>query len=122
MAVPLLSFVRTLIIKSGSRGVILIQRIEGMEKVQRWKDFSESGGRRGRNGNIVVCSHVDEGRERADAIVVQYFEGRKVEAKEGGNVTGAGDTLVGAVLAALVRGEKLDEPGGSAKIIDFAQR
>lgn len=122
MAVPLLAFVRSLIIKSGSRGVILIQRIKGMDKVKRWKEFSETAGRRGRNGKIVVCSHIDEGRNRADGIVVQYFEGMKLEAREGGNVTGAGDTLVGAVLAALIRGEKLDEPGGSEKIIGFAQR
>ena len=122
MAVPLLSFVRTIILKSGSRGVLLIQRIEGVDKVRRWKKFSESGSRRGRNGKIVICSHVDEEANRGDAVVVQYFEGRKLEEREGGNVTGAGDTLAGAMLAALVRGEKLDEAEGAEKIVDLAQR
>lgn len=112
MAIQLLPVIKTLFIKSGSRGVVVVQRVSGIDNVAGWRGADK------RKGTVVAFSSFlpDE------AVVIRYYEGLKIE--EGGikNVTGAGDNMAGAILACLVKGLRVQVPKELDQIIQIAQR
>lgn len=102
MAIQLLPAVRMVMVKSGGRGVVVVGRIESGE-VSRWKE----------HGDWIVSD---------GGVVVQHFPAFELPEGTEGNVTGAGDTLCGAISASLVRGMRLDSPADVEKIVELAQR
>lgn len=110
MAVRLLPVFGTLFIKSGERGVVVVQRISGEERVQAWKDMER------RKGLVVAGSTDDE------IVVVRYYPGLTLTQNDGGSVVGAGDSLAGAILALLVKGLSTSDPTELDRIIDVAQQ
>jgi len=112
MAVRLLSIFNTLFVKSGSKGVLVVQRVSGVEAVSSWKRL------RPVKGTVVVGSSSTP----SEAVVLRYYEGLKIGEEEIGTVTGAGDSLAGALLAGMIN--KLDPavPQDLDRIIDLAQK
>ncbi|KAI5476662.1 indigoidine synthase A family protein [Pseudohyphozyma bogoriensis] len=114
MAANLLPVIRTIFVKSGSRGVLVVQRVSGEEQVAAWNTPAV----RGKKGTVVAAStHLKD-----EAVVLRYYPALKLEESEVGSVTGAGDNLAGAILAALVRGVDPAFPEGLDIIVDLAQR
>jgi len=112
MAIRLLPIVNTLFVKSGAKGVLVVQRVSGVEAVSNWKRL------RPVKGTVVVGSSSTP----SEAVVLRYHEGLKIGEGEIGTVTGAGDSLAGAILSSIV--SKLDPtvPQDLDRIIDLAQQ
>ncbi|GAA6019173.1 hypothetical protein JCM11491_001402 [Sporobolomyces phaffii] len=112
MAVRLLPLVGTLFVKSGARGVLVVQRVSGVDAVARWTALAPA------KGTLVVASTTT----RAEAVVLRHYPARALDADVVGTVTGAGDSLAGAMLAALVSNLDPSVPAHLDTIIDLAQR
>lgn len=114
MAVNLLPFFQHLILKAGEKGLFTVFRIPAAAaRGSKWA-YERTNIRerqvvaQGRDGGIVVLKHYP-------AVVLQPTEVV--------NVTGAGDCLVGAVLASLVRDpEAFHSPDSAATLIARAQQ
>ncbi|GAA6032839.1 hypothetical protein JCM8097_000822 [Rhodosporidiobolus ruineniae] len=111
MAVRLLPIFGTLFVKSGERGVLVVQRVSGVDAVAAWRNLPK------KKGTVVVLSSAP-----GEAVVLRHYPALKLEGAEEGNVTGAGDNLAGAVLAAVVRGLKPEVPSDLDRIVDLAQQ
>ncbi|KAI6153632.1 indigoidine synthase A-like protein [Pisolithus tinctorius] len=96
MAINLLPFFQHLVIKCGEHGVVVVMRL-GHANVGNWS--MERSNLQGRY--IVAHSQVS-----AETIVVQHFPPIHIPPGAVVNTTGAGDTLVGTLLAMLVRNPK----------------
>ncbi|KAG7450569.1 indigoidine synthase A-like protein [Guyanagaster necrorhizus] len=112
MAVNLLPFIQHLIIKCGELGVVVAMRLSATDssKASAWKQEHDRGDRcivaQGKPGEMVVMKHFPP--LPVDDIM---------------NVTGAGDSFVGSVLAHLLRKPlSVDEPKLLEAIIDTAQQ
>ncbi|KAM0754973.1 Indigoidine synthase A-like protein [Meredithblackwellia eburnea MCA 4105] len=114
MAVQLLPVIRTIFVKSGSRGVVVVQRVSGVDAVAGWVRESWTKG----IPLVVAKSDTDPG----EAVVIRHFDALKLNDDAVGTVTGAGDNLAGAMLAALVRGWSPDVPSDLTAIVDLAQK
>lgn len=114
MAIRLLACARCVVVKSGSRGVLVVQRVTGTERVQQWKLRA-----RERKSAVVVAPSASRPDE---AVAIQHFAAQAIDDKDVVSVTGAGDTLVGSIVACMSRGKELDDPAGLQDIIRFAQR
>ncbi|GAA5914789.1 hypothetical protein JCM8208_005703 [Rhodotorula glutinis] len=112
MAVRLLPVVRTLFVKSGAEGVLVVQRVSGVDLVAAWRSLPR------RKGTVVVPNAASP----AEAVVLRHYPALKLDAGEVVGVTGAGDNLAGATLAAMVRGLRADVPSELDRIVDLAQR
>lgn len=112
MAVQLLPVFGTLFVKSGSRGVLVVQRVSGEENVRRWQDEGE------RKGLVIAASSTGP----AEAVVLRHYPALELEEEEVSNVTGAGDNLAGAMLAGMARGLSADRPEDLDRIVEMAQR
>lgn len=112
MAVQLLPLIGCLFIKSGSRGVIVVQRVSGVDEVASWREASK------RKGTVVSFSN----NLPHEAVVVRYYKGLVLDEKEIMNVTGAGDNLAGGILASLVRGLRVTRPDELDLVIEIAQK
>jgi pseudouridine-5'-phosphate glycosidase/pseudouridine kinase len=102
MAVNLLPVIGCVFVKSGARGVLVVQRVSGADAVNGWKNEA------GKKGTLVAFSTA-----RADeAVVLRYYPAIALSenAGAGGTVTGAGDNLAGALLASLVKGKSTSVP------------
>ncbi|KAI0068248.1 indigoidine synthase A-like protein [Artomyces pyxidatus] len=91
MAVNLLPFFQNLVIKCGERGVILAMRFLTGESAS-WAN---------ERSNIRRRSVVAHGK--SETVVLKHFPAHHLENGDIVNVTGAGDSLVGAMLASLTR-------------------
>ncbi|KAG6856639.1 hypothetical protein H0H87_002229 [Tephrocybe sp. NHM501043] len=92
MAVKLLPFFQHLIIKCGERGVFVVMRISGASAAtSSWT---------GLNTEISQRRIIAHGKTKGNAVVLQHFPPQPLEKLV--NVTGAGDSFVGALLASLV--------------------
>lgn len=111
MGISLLSTVRTVIIKSGARGVLVVSRVSG-DDVARWTKLPR------RKGLLVTASSGGP----PEAIVLQHFPALELLGAEQGSVTGAGDSLAGAICAALVSGIELGTPEGMRRVVEIGQR
>ncbi|GAA5849971.1 hypothetical protein JCM8547_000968 [Rhodosporidiobolus lusitaniae] len=112
MAIRLLPVFGCLFVKSGARGVLVVQRVMGADSVNAWTSLPK------KKATVVVSSSASP----SDAIVLRHYPALPLEGAEGGNVTGAGDNVAGAVLAASVRGLRPDVPGELDRMVDLAQR
>ena len=102
MAIQLLPAVRMMVVKSGARGALVVGRVDPSQ-AKRWREKR--------------AWVVSDG-----GVVVKHFPAHQLPDTADGNVTGAGDTLCGAILAGLVQGTRLDEPQDVVRLIDLAQR
>lgn len=94
MAIHLLPFFQHLIIKCGDRGVITVFRIAGEEaKSSPWMH---------ERTNVHKRCVVAKGRGGASVTVLKHYPALIVPGEKIVNVTGAGDSFVGTVLATLV--------------------
>ncbi|KAJ1311029.1 hypothetical protein OPQ81_009535 [Rhizoctonia solani] len=113
MATQLVPFIKHLVIKCGSKGVAIVAHITDKEGSVNW--ISE--GTRPQKRQIVIRG------SDGSAIIVQYFPGHALGQTGVHNVTGAGDTLVGALLASLVHNEAIfRQPRRLEKAINLAQK
>ncbi|OAX44241.1 hypothetical protein K503DRAFT_852805 [Rhizopogon vinicolor AM-OR11-026] len=115
MAINLLPFFRHLVIKCGDLGVIVVMHLTGDDAVQSsWSTESTNCHAR------YVVSHSSTS---GDIVVLQHFPALRLPSDALINTTGAGDSLVGALLAALVQSPKAFHAAGSLQhTIDTAQQ
>ncbi|SCZ90979.1 BZ3500_MvSof-1268-A1-R1_Chr1-3g02442 [Microbotryum saponariae] len=111
MAVRLLPLVGCVLVKAGERGVVVIQRISGGDRVTQW--------RKKQGINVVVAPCTKTGRE---AVVVAYYPGIEMGEGKVVSVTGAGDSLAGALGALMSRGKRLDDFDELKGVVDVAQQ
>lgn len=97
MAINLLPFFQNLIIKCGSIGVILVSRMPSSNS-SSWTTEQTNVPRR----TIILHG-------KSDTILLRHFPAHIIAEDSIVNVTGAGDTLVGALLAEVVRDPGLFE-------------
>jgi pseudouridine-5'-phosphate glycosidase/pseudouridine kinase len=110
MAINLLPFFQHVVIKCGEMGVVVVMRVAGMDS--SWRGESTNMQQRrivanGHEGTLVLSHHPPL---ESPAIV---------------NVTGAGDSFVGALVATMVRDESVDifrNPLSLNRSIHTAQR
>lgn len=113
MAVQLLPVIGALFVKNGNRGVLVVQRVTGVDNVAAWRGEMRNG-----KGTVVAASS-----GRADeAVVLRHYPALELQESEVGTVTGAGDSLAGAMLAAMVRGLSSSRPDDLDRIVDLSQR
>jgi len=113
MAVNLLPFFQHLVIKCGERGVIVAMRISR-------QDIGTSGWAHERS-NAFRRYVVSIGDTSKETVVLQHVPGLTVESIV--NVTGAGDTLVGFLLASFVHNPALfQHPKTLNETVNAAQR
>ncbi|TFK57060.1 indigoidine synthase A-like protein [Heliocybe sulcata] len=114
MAVNLLPFFQHLIIKCGELGVIVVMRTNAAAS-PIWAS---------ERSNIHTRSIVAHGGTSVREIVVlKHFPATSVDPAAIVNVTGAGDSLVGSILASLVRSPSAFEDTRTMdEAIDLAQR
>lgn len=110
MGIHLLPFFQHLVVKCGSRGVLVIMRLSGKDTpIAPW--IKESKG-----GRCVVV-HGQSG----EIVVLRHFPPLSVPNVV--NVTGAGDSFVGALLSCLARRPtSFNDPNSLERVIDIAQR
>ncbi|PCH33700.1 indigoidine synthase A-like protein [Wolfiporia cocos MD-104 SS10] len=95
MAIHLLPFFHHLVIKCGDRGIITVFRVLGRNaQVSPWMQE-----RSNMHGRYVVA----RGRQDTGATVLKHFSAYHMTAEKILNVTGAGDSLVGSMLASLLQ-------------------
>ncbi|KAG2120829.1 Indigoidine synthase A like protein-domain-containing protein [Suillus discolor] len=114
MAINLLPFFRHLVIKCGDLGVVVVMRFTGDDAADSpWSTESTNHHRR------YVVSHSPTS---GDTVVLQHFPAMQLPNNALVNTTGAGDSLVGALLAALVQSPKAFHSTISLqRTIDIAQ-
>lgn len=112
MAVQLLPIFGTLFVKSGARGVVVVQRISGADTVKRWK--AEAGSR----GTVVAAS--SQGPE--EAVVIRHYEANELNGGEMISATGAGDNLAGVMMASMLRGLRTSVPEELDLVVGLGQR
>ncbi|GAA5922392.1 pseudouridine-5'-phosphate glycosidase family protein [Sporobolomyces koalae] len=111
MAIRLLPIVGTLFVKSGSKGVLVVQRVSGVDAVAQWKQL------RPVKGTAVISSSTTP----SEAVVLRHYDALTLDEKEIGTVTGAGDSLAGAILAAMVSNLDPANPRDLDRIVNLAQ-
>ncbi|KAH9824893.1 hypothetical protein DFH28DRAFT_9481 [Melampsora americana] len=105
MAIKLLPLIKVLVIKKDRDGVVLIGRF--------------------RLGDGQVQRDIPPGWVRSSGgVMIKHFPAPIIDRNDGGafNVTGAGDTLAGAILTGLVNGFRLDEADDWDELLTIAQR
>ncbi|KAG1833737.1 indigoidine synthase A-like protein [Suillus variegatus] len=114
MAINLLPFFRHLVIKCGDLGVVVVMRFTGDDAAESsWSTESTNHHKR------YVVSHSPTS---GDIVVLQHFPAMQLPSDALVNTTGAGDSLVGALLAALVQSPKAFHSTISLqRTIDIAQ-
>lgn len=93
MAMKLLPFFQNLVIKCGALGIVVAVRVSGEE-------IATSGWAQ-EQSNIHGRYIVSRGKSDKELVVLQHFPPLEVDGIV--NVTGAGDSLVGSVLASLMK-------------------
>ena len=91
MATNLLPFFQHLVIKCGDLGVLLAMRFPADDPTAWAGERSDARRRQ-------IIAH-----GKAEIIVIKHYPAHTIEPQYAVNVTGAGDSLVGALLAALVQ-------------------
>jgi pseudouridine-5'-phosphate glycosidase/pseudouridine kinase len=91
MAINLLPFFQHLVIKCGDLGVLLAMRFPA-DSPTAWAGERSDVRRR------QIIAH-----GKGEIVVIKHYPAHTVELQDVVSVTGAGDSLVGAILAALVQ-------------------
>ena len=97
MAVNLLPFFQHLVIKCGERGIVVVMRIS---KSNVRGDVNSWGLQRSNPHARTIIANVSDAR---DAVVLKHFPAVLTKPEEIVSVTGAGDSLVGALSASIVK-------------------
>lgn len=113
MAVNLLPFFQHIFLKCGSRGLLAVFQIPPGSSGSLWRQEQSNMKQRqavahGKNGSVVVIKHYPAVAIAQDELL---------------NVTGAGDSLVGSILASLVQNPKIfdESPVALDKLVAQAQ-
>jgi pseudouridylate synthase / pseudouridine kinase len=94
MAINLLPFFQNLLIKCGERGLIVAMRVSGRDAmISQWAR---------EQSNIFKRRIVSHGTSSREIVVLLHIPGLPLMKESILNVTGAGDTLVGSMLASLL--------------------
>ncbi|KAI0307990.1 Indigoidine synthase A like protein-domain-containing protein [Multifurca ochricompacta] len=110
MAINLLPFFQHLIIKCGELGVLLAMRFPSGEPTAWMGERSDI-----RRRQIVAHG-------KSETVVIKHYPSHTIDPQSIVNVTGAGDSLVGAILAALAQNlSAFNNPGLLDGIIRLAQ-
>lgn len=110
MAVNLLPFFQHLVIKCGDLGVLLAMRFP-TDKPTAWT---------GERTDIQRRQIVAHGK--SELVVIKHYPAHEIDPQSVVSVTGAGDSLVGAILAALTQNSStFDSPELVDDIIALAQ-
>ncbi|OJT04731.1 Pseudouridine-metabolizing bifunctional protein [Trametes pubescens] len=115
MAINLLPFFQHLVIKCGERGLIAAFRVSGEEAAaaSAWATHST---------NIPARQIVARSANGRSVVVFKHFPPIQVPEDKIVNVTGAGDSLVGAMLATLTRNPAaFEEPATLDELVAQAQ-
>lgn len=112
MAVRLLPVFGTLFVKSGNRGVLVVQRVHGVDAVAAWRAVAD------RKGTVVAASTA----RAEEAVAIRHYSALELDESQMGTVTGAGDNLAGAMLASIVRGLSPGFPADLDRIVEIAQK
>jgi pseudouridine-5'-phosphate glycosidase/pseudouridine kinase len=111
MAVSLLPVFQHLIIKCGKRGVVLAMRVQD-DGLSMWAAARSDPQQR------LVVAHGN-----GETIVLKHFPALAISSDKIVNVTGAGDSLVGALLATLVQNPSaLQDPRTIDESVMLAQK
>ncbi|KAH7925213.1 hypothetical protein BV22DRAFT_1195370 [Leucogyrophana mollusca] len=115
MAVNLLPFFQHLVIKCGELGIIVAMRLSG----QRAETSSWRSERSNPLGRYVVGRSPSSG----ELVILQHFPALRIPEGTIVNVTGAGDSLVGSLLATLTSNpQAFEDPASLKDTIDSAQQ
>ncbi|KAI0335190.1 indigoidine synthase A-like protein [Cubamyces sp. BRFM 1775] len=114
MAINLLPFFQHLVIKCGERGLIAAFRVSGEKAVSSaWATHSS---------NIFAREIVARSRSGHSVVVFKHFPAIQVAEDKIVNVTGAGDSLVGSMLATLAQNPNaFEEPEALDRLVAQAQ-
>ncbi|RPD55816.1 indigoidine synthase A-like protein [Lentinus tigrinus ALCF2SS1-6] len=114
MAINLLPFFQHLIIKCGERGLIAAFRVSGEEAHNSaWATQSS---------NIFARQIVARHKSGSSVVVLKHFPPIQVPEEKIVNVTGAGDSLVGSMLATLSQTpDAFDNPESLDQLVEQAQ-
>ncbi|KZT02641.1 indigoidine synthase A-like protein [Laetiporus sulphureus 93-53] len=113
MAINLLPFFQHLVIKCGDRGVIVVMRATEHGATSWLQERSNVRGR-----YVVARNKAGTG-----AIVLKHYPAAVLPKEKIVNVTGAGDTLVGSMLATLLQKPRaFGDPSSLDELIIHAQR
>lgn len=110
MAINLLPFFQHLVIKCGDLGVLLAMRFSA-DNPTAWVGERSDVRRR------LIIAH-----GKAETVVIKHYPAHTIDRQCAVSVTGAGDSLVGAVLAALVQDRSaFSNPESLDSVIDLGQ-
>lgn len=113
MAVNLLPFFQNLVIKCGERGLVVAMRVS---------EHATSGWAQ-EHSNLYERRVIAHGKSAQETVVLQHIPGLSLPNSSIVNVTGAGDTLVGSILAALLQNpDALSNPCSLDNTMRVAQR
>ncbi|RDX55774.1 indigoidine synthase A-like protein [Lentinus brumalis] len=114
MAINLLPFFQHLIIKCGERGLITAFRISGEHaRTSAWATQSS---------NVFARQIVARSSSGSSVVVLKHFPPIRVPEEKIVNVTGAGDSLVGSMLATLSRTpDAFETPDSLDQLVGQAQ-
>ncbi|KAG0683744.1 hypothetical protein C6P40_004896 [Pichia californica] len=96
-AFQLLPYFPNIIIKDGSNGVLLVQICQNADDARSYINSAT----RKINTNVNDFTVISRGGRYDLAVVIQHFKAIEIDSKNIVNVTGAGDCLVGCLLAQL---------------------
>ncbi|OBZ79738.1 Pseudouridine-5'-phosphate glycosidase [Grifola frondosa] len=114
MAINLLPFFRHLIIKCGDRGIVIALRVAG--------DAARKSAWAAESTNIRARQVVAHNKSQQNILVLKHFPAPFVREESIINVTGAGDSLVGSMLATLAQSPvAFEEPSALEKLVAKAQ-
>lgn len=114
MAVNLLPFFQHLVVKAGDKGLFAVFRLTP-EQAQRSAWTRERTNIRAR----CVVAHGQDG----SVVIFKHYPAIALAKEDVVNVTGAGDTLVGTILATLVRSpQAFEAPSSLDRLAELAQK
>ena len=110
MAINLLPFFQHLVIKCGDLGVLLAMRFP-VDNPTAWAGERSDARRR------QIIAH-----GKSEIVVIKHYPAHTIDPQHAVSVTGAGDSLVGAVLAALVQNPSaFSDPESLDDVIELGQ-
>ncbi|KAH9950400.1 indigoidine synthase A-like protein [Amylocystis lapponica] len=115
MAINLLPFFQHLIIKCGDRGIVVAFRVTG--------DLAEASPWAQERSNVRARQAIAHGKPGTGTTVLKHFPALTLPQDKIVNVTGAGDSLVGSMIATLLqRPTTFEDPLALDRMITQAQR
>lgn len=123
MALQMLAFTRSLVVKLGSRGLLIATKAAAEQGAL----FMSAGSRPDQTGAVHDSSNDVKGTQAvvvpcsAGSLVLQHFNALPLP-EDPVSVVGGGDSLLGALLAGACRGIDIRTPKGMAALAGIGQR